>query len=219
MKNLASIFISTICIVISIQAQNQLPVNGKFQLLPLPYPSSALSPYIGTETMETHWGKHVQGYVNNVNTMTEGTTFENISLEQIILTSTGSLYNNASQVYNHNLFFSILSAKAQQKPMGKLIIAIDKSFGSFEEFKEEFTKASLGLFGSGWVWLLKKDDGSLVIKQTPNGNCPIDEGFPLLNLDVWEHAYYLDYKNKRADYIDAFWSILNWKAVEVRYDK
>lgn len=206
---------------ISIFAQNQLPVNGKFQLLPLPYPTSALAPNIGTETMETHWGKHVQAYVDNVNNMVKNTAFEGQSLEQIIKKAEkgSGLYNNAAQVYNHNLFFSILSPTPQKTPTDELDKVIQTNFGSLDAFKEAFTKASTGLFGSGWVWLLKKNDGKLIVIQTHNGDCPIDQGTPLINLDVWEHAYYLDYKNKRADYVSAFWKVLDWKAVEKRYEK
>ncbi|MCD7972601.1 MAG: superoxide dismutase [Candidatus Azobacteroides sp.] len=174
---------------------------------------------MGKETMETHWGKHVQTYVDNVNSMVENSDLKGLSLEEIVKKSDGKLYNNAAQVWNHNLFFSLMSPTPQKAPTGELAAAINRSFGSLDAFKEAFNKTAADVFGSGWTWLIQKKDGTLEVKQTPNGNCPINEGHPLLNLDVWEHAYYLDYKNKRADYIQAFWDVLDWKAVEGRYNK
>lgn len=201
------------------QAQNQMPVNGKFQLLPLPYSSSALAPHIGKETMETHWGKHVQTYIDNVNKLIQGTRFEGNSLEEIVKRSKDTLYNNAAQVWNHNFFFSILSPNPQRNPTGPLAQEINKEFGSLENFKNQFDKAASDLFGSGWVWLLKKNNGSLEIKQTPNGDNPIHEGTPVIGLDVWEHAYYLDYKNKKADYVKHFWNVLDWRKAEEYYNR
>ncbi len=201
------------------QAQNQNPENGKFQLLKLPYTTDALAPKISKQTMELHWGKHVQTYIDNVNKLVAGTPFENLSLEDIIKKADGPLYNNAAQVWNHNLFFSIMSPKPQKSPGGELKTAIDKTFGSFDNFKSEFAKSGASLFGSGWVWLVRKTDGTLAIIQTNNAGCPVKDGmYPLVNCDVWEHAYYLDYQNKRADYINAFWDLIDWKTVEKRFE-
>ncbi len=199
-------------------AQNQSPENGKFTLLNLPYKTDALQPYISKQTMELHWGKHVQTYIDNVNKLIAGSGFENQSLEEIVKKApAGGLYNNASQVWNHNFFFASLSPKPQEKPEGKLLEAIDKDFGSVDALKEQFLKTATSLFGSGWVWLVKNKDGHLKWIQTPNGDGVLSKDLqPLLNCDVWEHAYYLDYQNKRADYLNAFWKVVDWKVVGER---
>lgn len=218
MKKIYLLSIIMTCMVMSF-AQNQMPVNGKFELIPLPYPANALEPSIGRETMEIHWGKHVQTYIDNVNRMIQGTNDERKSLEEIVKNSKDGLYNNAAQVWNHNFFFSIMSPNPQRNPTGKLSEEINKSFGSLNNFKKEFAEAASSLFGSGWVWLVKKNNGSLEIKSTPNGDNPIKDGTPVIGLDVWEHAFYLDYKNKKKDYIDAFWNVLDWKKVEEYYNR
>lgn len=184
----------------------------------LPYAPDALEPYMSKETIEYHHGKHHQTYVTNLNNFIKDTPFDKMSLEEIILKSEGPMYNNAAQVWNHTFFFNELSPKAKTKPEGKLAAAIDKDFGSFDAFKEQFTKAATGVFGSGWTWLVKTKDGKLAIVSTPNGNNPMRDGqTPLMTIDVWEHAYYIDYRNKRVDFIDAFWKILDWKVVEERF--
>lgn len=200
--------------------QNQKPVNGKFSLLELPYKTDALQPYISQQTMELHWGKHVQTYVDNTNKLVAGSGLENLPLDELVKKAPkGPLYNNAAQIWNHNFFFASLSPKPQTEPKGELLKLMNSDFGSFENFIEEFKKAGVGVFGSGWVWLVKNKDGHLEILQTPNGDCIIFDpaGYrPLLNCDVWEHAYYLDYKNKRADYLAAFFHVIDWKVVEKR---
>jgi len=191
----------------------------KHELKPLPYASDALEPFISKQTMELHHGKHVQAYVNNLNNLIVDTPFANAPLEQIVKAADGAIYNNAGQVYNHNLYFEQFSPTPQPAPGGALAEAINKSFGSFEAFKEQFTKAAAGLFGSGWAWLAKNADGSLSITQESNAGNPLRKGLaPLLGYDVWEHAYYLDYQNRRADHLAALWNIVDWKVIEQRYD-
>ncbi|MDR0711713.1 MAG: superoxide dismutase [Prevotellaceae bacterium] len=189
----------------------------KFELPKLPYALDALAPKISKQTMELHYGKHLQAYVNNLNALIAGTPFENVDLETIVKHSNGAIFNNAAQVWNHTLYFNQLSPAPQAKPSGKLAEAISKSFGSFDAFKEQFNKAAAGLFGSGWVWLVRNADGSLAITQEANAGNPLRSGqHALIGCDVWEHAYYLDYQNRRADHLNAFWEALNWSAVEKR---
>ena len=190
-----------------------------YEMPKLPYANDALAPVISEETINYHYGKHLQTYVNNLNNLVPGTEFEGKSVEQIVATAPdGPIFNNAGQVLNHTLYFLQFSPKPSQKePKGKLAEAIKKDFGSFENFKKEFNAASVGLFGSGWSWLSVDKDGKLVITKEPNGGNPVRHGLkPLLGFDVWEHAYYLDYQNRRADHVDKLWEIIDWEVVENR---
>ncbi|MDR0540997.1 MAG: superoxide dismutase [Dysgonamonadaceae bacterium] len=190
----------------------------KFELVKLPYAADALEPVIGKQTIEFHHGKHLQAYVNNLNNLIQGTKFENADLETIVRESEGALFNNAGQVLNHNLYFTQFSPQGGGKPSGKPAAAIDAAWGSFENFRKEFETAGVGLFGSGWIWLAADKDGKLSIAKEPNGSNPVVKGLkPLLGFDVWEHAYYLDYQNRRADHLSELWKIIDWKAVESRY--
>lgn len=185
-----------------------------FQLPDLPFPKDSLKPYISEETLEYHHGKHHQAYVNNLNNLIAGTEFENMSLEQIIFKSSGSIFNNAAQTWNHTFFWNCLSPNGGGLPKGELLKEIEKNFGSFEKFKKQFSNAAVSLFGSGWVWLEKKAEGNLDIIQTSNAGNPLTLGFkPLLVIDVWEHAYYIDYRNARPKFVEAFWEIVNWDFV------
>ncbi|MDE7335083.1 MAG: superoxide dismutase [Muribaculaceae bacterium] len=184
----------------------------------LPYDAAALAPAISEETVRFHYGKHEKTYIDNLNAMIKDTRFENLSLEEIITESDGSLFNNASQAWNHNFYFFSLSPDGGGEPGGDLRKAIDRDFGSFEKFKEDFVKAGTSLFGSGWVWLAADTEGKLFIQATSNAGNPMTTGLiPLLTFDVWEHAYYLDYQNRRADALNALWSIVDWDVVESRY--
>lgn len=191
---------------------------GRFELMELPYATDALEPVIGKATVELHHGKHLRGYVNNLNAALPGSGFENMPLEEIIAKADGSLFNNAGQVLNHNLYFSQFSPDGGGKPSGRLAQAIDAAWGTFDAFREEFVKAGTSLFGSGWVWLAGDKNGKLSILLEPNGSNPVVKGLvPLLGIDLWEHAYYLDYQNRRADHLNALWEIIDWKVVETRY--
>ena len=192
---------------------------GKFELINLPYEANALEPIISAQTIGFHHGKHLQGYVNNLNAAIAGTPFEEMPLEEIVKKATGGMLNNAGQILNHNLYFLQFAApKADNRPVGKLAAAIDAQFGSFEAFQKEFVQTGATLFGSGWVWLSADADGKLVITQEPNAANPVQKGLtPLLTFDVWEHAYYLDYQNRRPDHLNALWDIVNWQVVENRY--
>ena len=191
---------------------------GKFELMALPYAIDALEPVISKETIGFHHGKHLAGYVNNLNGLLPGSGFEEASLEEIVCKASGGMLNNAGQILNHNLYFEQFCApQADNAPTGKLAEAIARDFGSFEAFKEEFQKKGATLFGSGWVWLSADQDGKLVITQEANAANPIQKGLkPLLTFDVWEHAYYLDYQNRRPDHLSALWQIINWQVVEGR---
>ncbi len=191
-----------------------------FTLIQLPYAPEALEPVISRETIAYHHGKHLQAYVNNLNGLLEGSGFEKATLEEIVCKATGGILNNAGQILNHNLYFGQFAApKADNKPTGKLAEVIVRDFGLFEAFKEEFQKKGATLFGSGWVWLSADKDGKLVITQEVNAANPIQKGLkPLLTFDVWEHAYYLDYQNRRPDHLAALWQIVDWKVVAARYD-
>jgi len=183
----------------------------------LPYKWDALEPVISAKTIEFHYGKHHQTYVNNLNQLIVGTRFEEADLLTIIKESEGAIFNNAAQVWNHTFYFETFSASPKSKPEGKLLEMIEQKFQSFEKFKEQFTQKALTLFGSGWAWLVLDNKGELDILQTSNAATPLRDGLkPLLTCDVWEHAYYLDYQNRRADYINEFWKIVDWKIVENR---
>ena len=192
-----------------------------FELMRLPYKAEALEPIIGRETIDFHHGKHLAAYVNNLNVLLPNSGFEGFTLERIVCNATGSILNNAGQILNHELYFGQFAApKENNKPMGSLAKAIVRDFGSFEAFQESFQKAGATLFGSGWVWLSADKDGGLVITQEPNAANPVQKGLkPLLTFDVWEHAYYLDYQNRRPDHLAALWQIINWEAIQLRYEQ
>ncbi len=190
-----------------------------FELPELPYAKDALAPHISEETLEYHYGKHHQTYVTNLNNLVPGTEFENMDLEEIIKKSSGGIFNNAAQVWNHTFYWNSLSPNGGGEPEGGLANAINRTFGSFEEFKEAFTKCAVTTFGSGWAWLVKNADGSLELVSTSNAGCPLTEGqTPLLTCDVWEHAYYIDYRNARPKYLEAFWNLVNWDFAAKNFD-
>lgn len=185
----------------------------------LPYAKDALAPIISLETLEYHYGKHHKAYVDNLNKLIPGTEYEKLSLADIIKKApTGGILNNAAQIWNHTFYWNCLAPKAGGEPRGDLAAAINKGFSSFAQFKEKFSAAATSLFGSGWVWLVKNPDGSLTIEAASNAGNPLKDGKKaLLTCDVWEHAYYIDYRNKRPDYIKSFWEILDWDLIEKRY--
>ena len=190
----------------------------KFELIQLPYAPDALAPAISAETLSFHHGKHLAGYVNTLNSLIEGTEFADASLEEIVCKSEGAPFNNAGQTLNHNLYFTQFAPNAGGAPTGKLLAAIEAKWGSFEAFQQEFLTACTTLFGSGWAWLAAKADGELVITKEPNGSNPVVHGLrPLMGIDVWEHAYYLSYQNRRADHIKDVWGIIDWSVVASRY--
>ena len=190
-----------------------------FTLISLPYAPDALEPVISAQTLGFHHGKHLQAYVNNLNAALPGSGFEGLELEEIVRKASGGIFNNAGQILNHNLYFTQFRApKADNAPVGALAARIVKQFGSVEAFQAEFVAKGAGLFGSGWVWLSADEKGELVITQEPGAGNPVTKGLkPLLTFDVWEHAYYLDYQNRRPDHLKALWSIVNWEEVERRY--
>lgn len=190
----------------------------KFELAKLPYAQNELEPVISEKTMSFHYGKHHQTYVNNLNNLIVGTEFENADLDTIVKKSDGAIFNNAAQVWNHNFYFLALTPKKGSKPSEKLAKAIDETWGSLDKFKEEFEKAAVSVFGSGWAWLVSDGSGKLSIVKESNAGNPITRGLkPVLTFDVWEHAYYLDYQNRRADQMKALWNIVNWDEVSKRY--
>jgi len=195
-------------------------MNG-FELMVLPYAPESLEPVISKKTLEFHHGKHLAGYVNNLNVLLKESPLASLSLEEIVCKSDGGILNNAGQILNHNLYFGQFCApKADNMPVGELAAAIVRDFGSFEAFKEDFQKKGATLFGSGWVWLSADKDGKLIITQETNAANPIQKGLkPLLTFDVWEHAYYLDYQNRRPDHLAALWQIIDWEVVGNRYSK
>ncbi len=197
-----------------------MPAGGKFQLQALPYPPDALEPVISAETVSLHHDRHLRGYVNNLNAAIAGSEMEGKSLEEIVARSSGGVFNNAGQTLNHNLYFGQFRAPREgAEPQGRLRRLIDEQYGGFEVFKSEFEKAGASLFGSGWVWLSVDNDGKLAITQEANGGNPLPRGLrPLLGADVWEHAYYVDYRNRRADHLSALWSIVDWEVVGGRLD-
>ncbi len=188
------------------------------ELPALPYAKNALEPVISEKTISFHYGKHHQTYVTKLNDLVAGTEFENAGLEEIIRKAEGGIFNNGAQVWNHTFYWNCLSPNGESKPSGKLMDAINAKFGSFEKFQEEFANAAATQFGSGWAWLVKTADGGVDIVKTPNADNPMRQGHtPLLTCDVWEHAYYLDYQNRRPDYVKEFWKIVDWKKVEERF--
>ena len=193
---------------------------GKFELMALPYAPEALEPVISRETIGFHHGKHLAAYVNNLNALLPDSGFENATLEEIVCKSNGGVLNNAGQILNHELYFAQFSGSpTKTEPTGALAKAIVRDFGSFEAFKEEFQKKGATLFGSGWVWLSADKDGKLVITQETNAANPVQKGLrPLLTFDVWEHAYYLDYQNRRPDHLAALWAIVDWEVIGQRYE-
>ena len=195
-------------------------MNG-FELMSLPYAPEALEPVISKKTLEFHHGKHLAGYVNNLNVLLKESPLAGLSLEEIVCKADGGILNNAGQILNHNLYFGQFCApKADNMPVGELAAAIVRDFGSFEAFKDEFQKKGATLFGSGWVWLSADKAGKLIITQETNAANPIQKGLkPLLTFDVWEHAYYLDYQNRRPDHLAALWQIIDWNVIENRYSK
>lgn len=190
----------------------------QFTLPALPYSADALAPVISKNTIDYHYGKHLQTYINNLNNLIAGTALEGADLETIVKKSDGAIFNNAAQTWNHILYFNTFSPNAKQQPEGPLLEAIEKEWGSFDNFKKGFTTAGTAIFGSGWVWLAKTPEGKLVIMKEGNAGNPLIHGYtPLLGVDVWEHSYYLDYQNRRADHLNALWTIIDWNTIEPRY--
>jgi len=189
-----------------------------FELPPLPYPKNALAPTISEETIDYHYGKHHQTYVTNLNNLVPGTEFENASLEDIIMKSSAGIFNNAAQVWNHTFYWRCLSPNGGGEPSGALADAINKAFGSFADFKQKFSTSAATNFGSGWTWLVKSEDGGVEIMNTSNAGTPMTSGKKaLLTVDVWEHAYYIDYRNARPKYLESIWGIINWDFVAQNY--
>lgn len=184
-----------------------------FELPALPYAKNALEPHLSAETLEFHYGKHHNSYVTNLNNLVPGTEFEGKTLEEIVKTSSGGIFNNAAQIWNHTFYWNSLAPKAGGEPTGAVANAINKQWGSFAAFKEAFTKSAATNFGSGWTWLVKNADGALAIVNTSNAGSPITEAgvTPLITVDVWEHAYYIDYRNARPQYLESFWALVNWE--------
>lgn len=190
----------------------------KHELIKLPYEANALEPVISQKTIEFHHGKHLQAYVNNLNNLIAGTKYENMSLEDIVKDSEGGIFNNAGQILNHNMYFQQFSPDANGRPDEILLEAIQAEWQTFENFQKEFNAAAASLFGSGWVWLTADKDKKLSIQKESNAGNPLTKGLqPILCFDVWEHAYYLDYQNRRADHIAALWNIIDWNVIEERY--
>jgi len=190
----------------------------KFELVILPYEANELEPFISKETIELHHGKHLQTYVNNLNNLVSGTKFENVDIETIVQESDGAIFNNAGQILNHDLYFTQFTPNGGGEPGGKLADSINKTWGSFDNFKKELEAAGTSLFGSGWAWLASDKEGKLSIVKEPNGSNPVSNGLtPLLGFDVWEHAYYVDYQNRRADHLKSLWEIIDWDVVGKRY--
>lgn len=197
---------------------NQKNIAMKHEKPNLPYGPDALEPHMSKETIEFHYGKHHQAYVDNLNKLIPGTGYENKTLEEIIKTAEGPIFNNAAQVWNHSFFFLSLSPSPQKMPQGKLAEAIQRDFDSFDKFKEEFSAAAASVFGSGWAWLVSDGTGKLSIVKESNAGNPMRNGLnPVMTCDVWEHAYYIDYRNRRPEFIQNFWEILDWRVIEQRY--
>ncbi len=187
-------------------------IRMAYELPALPYAQDALAPHISEETLGFHHGKHHQTYVTNLNNLVPGTDLEGLSVEELVMKASGGVFNNAAQVWNHTFYWNSLSPNGGGEAEGELAAAINAKFGSFAEFKEAFTKCAVTTFGSGWAWLVKNADGSLELVSSSNAGCPLTEGqTPLLTCDVWEHAYYIDYRNARPKYLEAFWALVNWE--------
>jgi Fe-Mn family superoxide dismutase len=187
-------------------------------LPPLPYPKNALAPTMSEETLEFHYGKHHQAYVTNLNNLIKGTEFENLPLEEIIKKSSGGVFNNSAQVWNHTFFWNCMKPNGGGAPTGPVADAINAKWGSFDKFKEEFQKSAVGNFGSGWTWLVKKTDGSVDIVNTSNAGTPLTtDNKALLTVDVWEHAYYIDYRNARPKFVESWWNVVNWDFVNQNF--
>lgn len=190
----------------------------KFPIPKLPYTPDALEPYISKETVEYHYGKHTKTYLDNLNNLIAGTSYEDMAIEQIVRFSKGAMFNNAAQAWNHLFYFFQFNPEGKKAPEGIFAKKIDDTFGSFDEFKSKFEQAGVTLFGSGWVWLSEDDGGNLFLTTTTNAGNPLTDGLkPLLTVDVWEHAYYLDYQNRRADYLHNIWEVIDWNIIEQRY--
>lgn len=214
---LHNIFIWLNILIMSPQAVSA-DTTAIFSLPQLPYELGDLAPQISEETMQFHYGKHHQAYIANVNKLIRGTKFERMSLEEIVKQSDGTLFNNAAQAWNHMFYFLTLSPNPKTVPTGKLSEAINRDFGSFAQLKEQLSKAAVSLFGSGWVWLAADKTGKLVIVSESNAGTPLRLGLkPLLGIDVWEHAYYIDFRNRRADAVEALWERIDWRTVEERF--
>lgn len=192
-----------------------------YELPALPFEKGALAPHISEETLEYHYGKHHKTYVDKLNGLVPGTEFEGKPLEEVVKTSTGGIFNNSAQVWNHTFYWNCLSPNGGGEPSGDIAEAINKAFGSFDKFKEEFTNSAIANFGSSWTWLVKKADGSVAIVNTSNAGTPLTDSSvkPLLTVDLWEHAYYIDYRNARPKYMDAFWALVNWNFAEQNFTK
>lgn len=206
-------------VLLSSAKVNQRGAENKFVMPALPYAENALAPYISEKTIQYHYGKHLLAYITNTNNLIVNTEYENMSIEEIVMKSSGPLFNNAAQTYNHVFYFEAFQPHSADKavPKGKVKELIDKTFGGFETFKEKFSQAAASLFGSGWVWLIVDKEGKLEIMQAGNADNPIKYGkHPILTIDVWEHAYYLDTQNARPKYIENYWNVINWDAVEKR---
>lgn len=190
----------------------------RFTLPILPYEHGALAPVISQSTIDYHYGKHLQTYIDNLNKLIEGSPLEQADLEAIIKTTDDAIFNNAAQTWNHTFYFNTFSPSAQTQPTGQLLQAIEETWGSFENFKKEFTNQGTAIFGSGWVWLAQTTENQLVILKEGNAGNPLTHNYtPLLGIDVWEHSYYLDYQNRRADHLQALWNIIDWKIIESRF--
>ncbi len=198
--------------------KNESSISCEFTLRPLPYKHDALAPHISAETINYHYGKHLQTYITNLNNLLAESPLKGCSLKEIIVKAEGPLYNNAAQVYNHQLYFESLSPKPKHEPEGELLKAIMGRWGSVEAFKKYFNAASTGIFGSGWAWLATNKAGELFIEKGSNADNPLKQGLvPLLTADVWEHAYYLDYQNRRAEHIENLWKVIDWSVIEERF--
>lgn len=197
---------------------NNMKTMKKFELIALPYAANALAPTISEQTINFHYGKHLQTYINNLNNLIAGTEFENAELEAIVKGSEGAIFNNAAQTLNHEIYFTTFSPTPVTLPTGDLLRAIEKKWGTLENFKKEFVASGVAIFGSGWVWLATDKDGNLSIVKGANAENPLTQGLkPLLGFDVWEHSYYLDYQNRRADHLAELWKITDWSVVDSRY--
>ncbi|MCM2321837.1 MAG: superoxide dismutase [Oligoflexia bacterium] len=186
----------------------------------LPFAMNALAPAISAETLEYHYGKHHRTYVDNLNKAVQGTEFENLSLDDIVRRSSGKIFNNGAQAWNHAFYWNCLSPQGGREPEGRLLKAIDESFGSFKDFRDRFSEAAVNLFGSGWVWLSMDRQGKIHVRPASNAGNPLTDGEqPLLTCDVWEHAYYIDYRNARAKYVESFWRLVNWEFAQSRFER